>query len=190
MNEMKKIGSAAASNLGLLLFLAAVPAMGASGSVMSALAMSVCAAVLAVLTALVLNVLKKHLSGDYIIAAAVIVAAGFASLLIMLLRAYVPSVYPAVWMYLAVSAVNFMLISQSEQGVAQALRAALIFAAAVIATALIREVLGSGSIAGMALPFMENYRMSIVSQAPGGFVVYALVMAAFCGLGAKNKKGE
>ena len=186
MNEMKKFGSAAAANTGLLLFLAAVPAMGASANVGSALVMGICVFVLALLTALVVCALRKVLSGDAVIAAAVIVAAGFASLLVVLLRAYLPNVYPTVWMYLAICAVNMMLISQSEQGLAQAVRASLIFLGAVVLTAVIREVLGAGSFAGVALPFMEGYKLSILTQAPGGFIVFALVMAVLGGA----KKGE
>ena len=47
MNEMKKFGSAAAANTGLLLFLAAAPAMGASVNVASAFVMGIAVFVLA-----------------------------------------------------------------------------------------------------------------------------------------------
>ena len=188
MNEMKKLGSAAAANTGLLLFMAAAPAMGASANVASALVMGIAVFVLALLTAVVVAALRKLLCGNAVIAAAVIVAAGFASMLVMLIRAYLPAVYPAVWMYLAICAVNFMLISQSEQGIGAAVRASLIFLAAVLLTAVIREVLGAGSFAGVALPFMEGYKLNILTQAPGGFIVFALVMAVLGGKSAK--KGE
>ena len=188
MNEMKKFGSAAAANTGLLLFLAAAPAMGASVNAASAFVMGIAVFVLALLTALVVAALRKVVSGNALIAAAVIVAAGFASMLVMLIRAYLPAVYPSVWMYLAVCAVNFMLISQSEQGIGAAVRASLIFFAALMLTAVIREVLGAGSFAGVALPFMEAYKLNILTQAPGGFIVFALVMAVLGGKGAK--KGE
>ena len=163
MNEMKKLGSAAAANTGLLLFMAAAPAMGASADVSSAFVMGIAVFVLAILTALVVSALRKVLCGNAVIAAAVIVAAGFASMLVM-------------------------LISQSEQGLGKAIRASLIFLAAVLLTAVIREVLGAGSFAGVALPFMEGYKLNILTQAPGGFIVFALVMAAFGGNAAK--KGE
>jgi len=38
----------------------------------------------------------------------------------------------------------------------------------------------------VALPFMEGYKLSILTQAPGGFIVFALVMAVLGGA----KKGE
>ena len=83
-----------------------------------------------------------------------------------------------------------MLISQSEQGLAQAIRAGLVFFAAVLLTAVIREVLGAGSFAGVALPFMGGYKLNILTQAPGGFIVFALVMALVGGKAAKDGKGE
>ena len=188
MNEMKKLGSAAAANTGLLLLLAACPAMGASTDVISAAVMGVCVLVLGILTAVLLSVIKNLLSGNAVIAGAVIIAAGLASIMVMALRAWLPAVYPTVWVYLAVTAVNFMLISQCEQGLGKAVRACLIFFVAIVITAAIREVLGSAAIAGTAIACMEPYKMGIFAQAPGGFIVYALVMAALSGIGAK--KGE
>lgn len=189
MMELKKLGSAAAANTGLLLFLAACPAVGASADVSSAFVLGLSVVVLGILTALVLGAVRKVLDGEALVAAAVIIVAGFAGLMIMLIRAFIPAVYPGVWVYLAVSAVNLMLISQSEQGMGQAVRGCLIFFAAILLTAVIREVLGSASFAGVALPFMESYKVSILAQTPGGFMVFALVMAALNG-GVKNGKGE
>lgn len=190
MTEMKKTGSAAASNTAVLLFLAACPAMGASVDVRSAFVMGLCVLILAVLTAIILSVLRGVLSGNGVIAAAVIVSAGFASIMIMLLRAFVPAVYSVIWMYLGLCCVNMMLISQSERGVKEAVKACVVFFAAIILTALLREFFGAGSIAGAAIPFMENYKISILTQAPGGFIVFALVMSAFSGLSAGKMKGE
>lgn len=190
MTEFNKLGSAAARNTGLLLVLAACPAMGASADLCSALTLGVCVLVLSLVTALVLSLLKKQLEGKAVIAAAVIIAAGFASFMVMLLRAFFPAVYPTVWTYLAVCCVNFMLISQSEQGLSKALRASLIFFAAIVITAFLRELFGAASVAGMAVPFLADYKVGILTQAPGGFIVYALVMAALSGIGAKKEKGE
>jgi len=43
--------------------------------------------------------------------------------------------------------------------------------------ATIREVLGAGSFAGIAIPFMENYKISFMTKAPGGLLVYGLLIA-------------
>ena len=43
--------------------------------------------------------------------------------------------------------------------------------------ATIREVFGAGSFAGMAIPFMENYKIEFLTKAPGGLLVFGLLIA-------------
>ena len=190
MNELKKFGSAAASNTGLLLFLAACPAMGASADLRSALVMGLCVLVMGVITAACIGALRSLLSGDAVIAAAVLITAGLAGIVNMLLRAYMPVIYTGIWMYVAACAMNLMLISQCELGMGKAVRAGVIFLAAVAVTAAVRELFGMASIAGVSVAALENYKISILTKAPGGFMIFALVMAVFSGLGAEKKKGE
>jgi hypothetical protein len=50
-----------------------------------------------------------------------------------------------------------------------------LLALCVIST--IREVLGNASFAGIPIPFLENYKIAFLVKAPGGMVVYGLVIA-------------
>ena len=43
--------------------------------------------------------------------------------------------------------------------------------------ATIREVFGAASFAGIAIPFMENYKITFLAIAPGGLLVYGLLIA-------------
>ena len=40
-----------------------------------------------------------------------------------------------------------------------------------------REVLGVGSFAGIEIPFLVNYKIPLLAQAPGGFLVYGILIA-------------
>ena len=42
----------------------------------------------------------------------------------------------------------------------------------------IREVIGAGTFFGIAIGSLPEYSMSVIAMAPGGFLVYGLMMAA------------
>ena len=51
------------------------------------------------------------------------------------------------------------------------------FTGALCVMGAIREVFGSGSIAGIAIPFMQNYKIEFLSKPAGGMVVFGLLIA-------------
>ena len=65
------------------------------------------------------------------------------------------------------------------------------FTLALLVMSTIREVLGAGTWAGIEIPFLVNFKIPILTMAPGGFLVYgiliAVVNAATKGKGVKKK---
>ena len=59
------------------------------------------------------------------------------------------------------------------------------FLIALVAMATIREVLGAGTFAGIALPVLSTYNIPILTQAPGGFLVYGILIAIVNKIGPK-----
>jgi len=59
------------------------------------------------------------------------------------------------------------------------------FLIALLAMATIREVLGAGSFAGIEIPFLVDYRIPILVQAPGGFLVFGILIAVINMIGPK-----
>ena len=181
MNERKLLFQ----NPVTLLFLGVVPALGASAELRGALGM--CAAVLGVLllSALVLGLLRKLIPAEARLPAAVLVVAGFASAAQLLLHALLPSVYEMLGFYAAVLAVDLMLFAAAEEtlesglakGVGNALVCGLIFAAFVLLLALIRELFGAASLAGNPVEALAPYKISLLTKAPGGLVVFAVLLA-------------
>ena len=51
----------------------------------------------------------------------------------------------------------------------------------------IREVFGAGSFMGIELGFMQSFRIPVLAQAPGGFLVYGILIAVMNKL--TEKKG-
>jgi electron transport complex protein RnfE len=51
------------------------------------------------------------------------------------------------------------------------------FLLALIVIATFREVLGNASFAGIAIPFLEGFKIPVLKEAPGGFLVYGIIIA-------------
>jgi electron transport complex protein RnfE len=60
------------------------------------------------------------------------------------------------------------------------------FLLALLAMALIREVFGAGSFAGIEIPFLSDYKIPILTQAPGGFLVFGILIAVVNKIGPKK----
>ena len=58
------------------------------------------------------------------------------------------------------------------------------FLVALVLMATVREVLGAGSFAGYEIGFLQDYKISILTGAPGGFLVYGIL------IGIMNKLTE
>ena len=185
MEEKKTLRSAIAENPVAVLFLGACPAMAQTGSVISALGMGVAVLLVLLCSAVVIAALKKAIPGSAKLSVCVLVAAGFASLVQMLMNAFVPNVYSMLGVYLAVVAVDLVVFSGAEaaaertvgESAKDSLLTGLGFIAALLVMALVREFLGSGSIAGFEIPFMAKLTIPVLTKAPGGFMVFAILLA-------------
>ena len=116
----------------------------------------------------------------------IVIIAGFVTIVKMFVQAMFPSLYETLGVYLDLITVNCIILGRAEMFagknavVASALDGigmGLGFTLALGAMASIREVLGSGSFAGIAIPFMENYKITFMTKAPGGLLVYGLLIA-------------
>ena len=174
MNESKKLSFDPL----LLLFLGATPALGATADVRGALAMGCAVLLVMLLSALVLLALRRLIPENVRVPAALLVSAGFASLVQLLMRALLPSLAQMLGLYLAVTAVDLLVFSQNEKpSVKSALLSGLCFLVLLAVTAALRELFGAGSFAGLEVPFLREYNIPLLLKAPGALVVYALVAA-------------
>ena len=168
-----------------LLFLGAAPALGASADLRGALGMSAAVLGVLLLSALILGLLRKLIPAEAKLPAAVLVVAGCASAAQLLLHALLPAVWEMLGFYAAVLAVDLMLFAAAEdavdfglgKGLCSALASGLIFAAFVLALALIRELFGAASLAGNPVEALAAYKIPLLTKVSGGLVVYAILLA-------------
>ena len=186
----KKLCCVIAENPLLILFLGACTAMGATTTLLGAVAMGVAALIVMVLSALVITALKKVIPECARIPAVVIIVTGFVSIVQMLMNAFLPEIYQMLGIYVAVAAVDLLIFGTADEScVVRAVKNGLRFLVILVIMGLVREVLGSGSVAGFDIAFLADYTIPVMTKAPGGFVVYSIQAAVISKL-HKNPKLE
>lgn len=182
----------------LALFLGACPAMALTANVLSALGIGIAALAVMVLSNLVIGALRRVIGDGF--AARIVVITFFASAVGMLMNAYAYSVYQLMGVYIAVLSVNLLVFRSAEQagknGIGSALADAvvtgLVFTVVLVCMAAVREVFGSASFAGISIGILKDHTIPILTQAPGGFIVFAFALAAvnrLCPARAKSAPG-
>lgn len=169
----------------MILFLAACPALAATTNVVAGLVMAAAVFCILVLSSLVMALLGKVSSTYVRLPLAVVVTAGFASMANMLIAAFVPNASSMLGVYVAVCAMNAMIVLKgavaSNGGVGESLKSAVVsgleFALLVVVMAIVREVLGLGTFAGMKLSFMSTLVVPVLAKTSGAFIVFSILLA-------------
>ena len=179
----------------LILVLGTCPTLATTAGVISAFSMGIAATVVLVCSNIVISALRKIIPDTVRIPCYIVIIAGFVTAVQMLLQAYLPDIYEMLGVYLALIVVNCIILGRAEMyarknGVVNSaldgLGMGLGFLLALIIIATIREVLGSGSFAGFVIPFMDSFKIPVLTQAPGGFLVFGIVIAIMNKITAKR----
>ena len=170
----------------LILILGTCPTLATTTSVISALSMGLAATVVLVCSNIVISALRKVIPDVVRIPCYIVIIATFVTVVQMLLEAVLPDIYDMLGVYLALIVVNCIILGRAEMyarknnvvnSALDGLGMGIGFLVALLLMATVREVLGAGSFAGIEIGFLENYKISILTQAPGGFLVYGLLIA-------------
>jgi len=180
-----KLCAAIAQNPVMVLFLGACPALGATSAVLPALTLGAAALAVMVLASLAASLLRNAVSTRVKPLTNFILVAGFAAIVQLLMHAWFPAQFNALGVYTTLLAVDLLVYPETERAsdrpvgaaLADSLLTGLGFALALVVTALIRELFGTGTVAGAAVPFFKAHAVSLLTSAAGGFFVFAIVMA-------------
>ena len=184
-----------AENPVLVLVLGTCPTLAVSTGIISALSMGLAATVVLVGSNAVISALRKLIPDTVRIPCYIVVIAAFVTAVQMLLQAFLPSIYEMLGVYLALIVVNCIILGRAEMfarkngvvdSVLDGLGMGVGFLLALLAMALIREVFGAGSFAGIEIPFLSDYKIPILTQAPGGFLVFGILIAVVNKIGPKK----
>ena len=169
-----------------VLVLGTCPTLATTTGVISALSMGLAAMVVLICSNIVISALLKLIPDSVRIPCYIVVIAAFVTVVQMLMHAYLPDLYEMLGIYLALIVVNCIILGRAEMfarnhGVVDSaldgVGMGLGFTGALLCMALIREVIGAGTIAGIAIPVLSDFAIPGLVKAPGGFLVFGILIA-------------
>ncbi|MBE6610479.1 MAG: electron transport complex subunit E [Ruminococcaceae bacterium] len=170
----------------LILILGTCPTLATTTSVVSAFSMGIAATVVLICSNVVISALRKVIPDSVRIPCYIVIIAAFVTAVQMLLQAYLLDIYNMLGVYLALIVVNCIILGRAEMyaknnnvadSALDGLGMGLGFLVALLLISTLREVLGNGSFAGIEIPFLSYFKIPILTKAPGGFLVYGIVIA-------------
>ena len=169
-----------------LLVLGAGFVMASSEDLREAIGMGAAVLLAMLLSSIVVSAIHKIIPSYAKIPVYLLIITGFVSLIAMVMEAYFPVVVSRLGVHLAALSVSAVVYRDCEEvadhnGEITTIKTALVtgvfFTVVMVACSLIREILGNASIMGQPIAFLENYKVSALAGAFGGYVVLAIVMA-------------
>lgn len=170
----------------LVLILGTCPTLATTNNVAGAFGMGIAALVVLICSNMLISMLRRIIPESVRIPCYIVIIAGFVTIVEMIVHAYFPALYDMLGVYLALITVNCIILGRAEMfaGKNSVLKSALDglgmgigFTLALVAMAIIREVLGNASFAGIPISFLEPYKIEFLVKAPGGLLVYGLLIA-------------
>ena len=183
----------------LVLVLGTCPTLAMTNSIVSALGMGIAATIVLICSNVVISALRNVIPATVRIPSYIVIIAGFVTAVQLVMHAYLPSLYDMMGVYLALIVVNCIILGRAEMFASKnsvvdsafdGLGMGLGFLLALFAMALIREVIGAATFAGYPIPFFneKGYYLSILTKAPGGFLVYGILIAIINKTGVNKGK--
>ena len=169
-----------------VLILGTCPTLATTTTVDGAFGMGIAALAVLVCSNILISLLRKVIPDSVRIPCYIVVIAGFVTIVQMIVQAFLPGLYVKLGVYLPLITVNCIILGRAEmfagknsvgKSALDGLGMGLGFTLALLAMSTIREVFGAASFAGIAIPFMENYKIEFLVKAPGGMLVYGCLIA-------------
>ena len=169
-----------------VLLLGMCPTLAVTTSAMNGLGMGLTTLVVLTLSNLLISLLRKVIPDKIRIPAFIVIIASFVTIVELLLKAYIPSLYEALGIYIPLIVVNCIILGRAEayaysNGVVASLFDGLGmgmgFTLALTLIGGFRELLGTGKVFDLSVMPSSFVPASIFVMAPGAFFVLAALTA-------------
>ena len=150
------------------------------------------------LSNVIISLLRKVIPEQVRIACYIVVIAGFVTMVDLLLQAFFPDIAESLGVFIPLIVVNCIILARAESfasknkpvsaavdGICQGLGYTMV----LIVMSVIRELLGSGALAGTQL-FPAEYSASLIAQPVGGFLTLGCLIALMQWAQRKVKGGK
>lgn len=180
----------------LRLVLGTCPTLAVSTSVEGALGMGVAASIVLICSNIAISALKKVIPSKVRIPAYIVIIASFVTIVQMVVKAFAPQIDAQLGVYLPLIVVNCIILGRAEAfacknsvlaSAVDGMGMGVGFTAALLLMGAIRELLGTGTIAGLQIIPASVSPILIFILPPGGFFVFGMLIA--CANKIADKKG-
>lgn len=177
----------------LRLVLGCCSALAVTTTVSGAVGMGLAMTFVLVCSNIVISALRKVIPAKVHLPCYIVIIATFVTVVQMVLQAFVPDLYKALGVYLALIVVNCIILGRAEafasknnafDSALDGLGIGLGFTLSLTVIGMIRELLGSGAIFGHSFG-VGDYMPLVFVLAPGGFLVLGYLMVVFNKLAKK-----
>ena len=170
----------------LRLVLGCCSALAVTTTVSGALGMGLAMTFVLVGSNIVISALRKVIPAKVHLPCYIVIIATFVTVVQMVLQAYVPELYDALVVFLALIVVNCIILGRAEMfackntvidSALDGLGMGIGYILTMVLMSSIREIIGNGSWMGIQIIPESVDRMTLMNQAPGGFFVFGCLMA-------------
>ena len=170
----------------LVLVLGTCPTLAVTTQASNAIGMGVAATAVLLCSNIAISLLRNTIPDKVRIPCYIVLIAGFVTVVQMVMEAYAYSLYEALGIYLPLIVVNCIILGRAEMyankhgvidSALDAIGMGIGFTLNLLVMASIREILGNGTWFGMNIPWLSSNNISIMTMAPGGFFVFACLIA-------------
>jgi electron transport complex protein RnfE len=168
----------------LVMILGTCPTLATTSSMINGLGMGIATTFVLLGSNTVISMMKNVIPDKVRIPAFIVVIATFVTIVDLVMQAYVPSLYETLGIFIPLIVVNCIVLGRAEafaskntvwSSVVDGAGMGLGFTAALGVLGAIREILGSGSIAG--LKFISGDGILVFVLAPGAFLALGYLIA-------------
>ena len=169
-----------------VLILGMCPTLGVTSSAINGMGMGIATMAVLIMSNMVISMIKNIVPDKVRIPVFIVVIASFVTIIEMLMKAYVPSLYASLGVFIPLIVVNCIILGRAEafaskNGIVDSaldgIGIGLGFTLSLTAIGAVREILGAGSIFGYT--FAGDVMPLLFILAPGGFLALGYLMVLF-----------
>ncbi|MBU1108373.1 MAG: electron transport complex subunit E [Candidatus Riflebacteria bacterium] len=162
------------------------PALAVSSSLTNAIGMGIAATFVLIGSNMMIALLRNLIPAKIRIPVYIVIIATFVTIIDKLIAAYSPALSASLGIFIPLIVVNCIILGRAEafaskntvlDSLLDAIGMGVGFTIALCFIAFFRELLGEGKLFGHAIPLFKADPALIMIMAPGGFIVFGLLIA-------------
>ncbi|WP_073998051.1 electron transport complex subunit RsxE [Anaerococcus urinomassiliensis] len=170
--------------------------LGVSSTLQNAIGMGLSVIFVLVMSNLVVSLLRNFIKDEIRIPSFIVIIAGFVTIVQLVLRAYVPSLYKSLGIFVPLIVVNCVILARAEgfaskngpvASIVDGLGQGLGYTLAISVLAFFRELLGAGTVLGKTI-IPSDYTIGFLQQPASSFIVLGILFAAYAAYTNKKER--